>query len=245
MMRDGGGFFGGEPMQPFLWGAGGRRVSADDLDLERRLAAQQMAQGADFSPVASPWQGLARVANGALGGFRMQEANETAAEQSDVRQAILESIMAGGDTEGSADPVAAALADPELRDFGMAAWKARQPKQTEPPEIIQLAQIANDPARPEWERKAAADAVAAKNDPMTTATVGDVFFSGRSSQLPALLGEAGYSAVGNGPPDTLPPDFNFDEPQMPAQANPALEQFKSVYGPEEGERRYNALVGGF
>src|SRR5690606_41184503 len=50
--------------QPFLWGRGGKRMSMDDIALRRRLAAQQMAQGSDYSPVGHWTQGLAGVANG-------------------------------------------------------------------------------------------------------------------------------------------------------------------------------------
>jgi hypothetical protein len=58
----------GRPNEPFLWGRGGRRRTADDIALERRFAQQQMATGADASPVGHWTQGLARVANGLAGG---------------------------------------------------------------------------------------------------------------------------------------------------------------------------------
>ncbi|RYG88116.1 MAG: hypothetical protein EON59_05430 [Alphaproteobacteria bacterium] len=76
------------------------------------------------------------------------------------------------------------------------------------PDIIQLAQIANDPARPEFERKAAADRITALNDPIINVPLpGDRVFLGPRS---------GISALGNGggaqPPATLPPDFDgFDK----------------------------------
>src|SRR3546814_20801155 len=46
--------------QPFTWGQGGQRLTPEDIALQRRLAAQQMQQGADFSPIGHWSQGLAR-----------------------------------------------------------------------------------------------------------------------------------------------------------------------------------------
>lgn len=116
----------------FIWGGGGRRRTMDDIALDRRLAQQQMAMGSDFSPVQHWTQGLARVANGLAGGLRMRQADEAASETQAAQDAVLEALIAGNTMEGGADPVAAALADPELRDLGVAMWKARQPKPVEP-----------------------------------------------------------------------------------------------------------------
>lgn len=236
-----GGFFGGDPMhKPFFWGAGGRRMSADDLAFEKRLAAQQMATGADFRPVASPWQGLARVANGALGGLRMDRAENAEQERADAQAAILDALMTGAQTEGGGDPVTAAMLDPELRDFGMKVWEARQPQPAEPVLRQQNdgSYIGINPATGEVmfdiadpNPKPALDWMSVKNADGTT------------TLIPVGVDGPITGASSSGPPATLPPDFNFDEPQMPAQVNQALEQFKSIYGPEEGERRYNDLIG--
>lgn len=183
--------------EPFLWGPGGGRTSMDEIALKRRLAAQQLATGSDFSPVGHWAQGLARVASGLAGGLNMREADAMAEESRSAQQQIIEGLFSNYDpASGGPDPVAAALADPELREVGMAVLKSREPKAEDVPDVVALARIANDPGRPDWERQAAKDRITAMNDPMTTATVGDVFFSGRASQLPRLLGEAGYSAVG-------------------------------------------------
>src|SRR3546814_7656957 len=53
--------------QAFTWGQGGQRLTPEDIALQRRLAAQQMQQGADFSPIGYWSQGLARVAQGLFG----------------------------------------------------------------------------------------------------------------------------------------------------------------------------------
>jgi hypothetical protein len=133
-----GGFFGGSQMDttssPFLWGAGGKRRSMDDIALERRLAAQQMQTGADFSPLQHWTQGLARVGNGLAGGLRMRGADRDAEEARTAQQQIIEALVSGQGAEGS-DPnaiIAQALADPELRQVGMSVLESRQPKARNP-----------------------------------------------------------------------------------------------------------------
>jgi len=80
--------------QPFLWGRGGKRMSMDDIALRRRLAAQQMAQGSDYSPVGHWTQGLARVANGLAGSVNMGRADKAEAAQRDAQQEIIEALLA-------------------------------------------------------------------------------------------------------------------------------------------------------
>jgi hypothetical protein len=116
----------------FIWGRGGRRRSLEDISLERRLAQQQMLAGSDFSPVQHWTQGLARVANGLAGGFRMQQADNQAEEARTAQQGVIEALLAGQAAEGGPDPVAAALADPELRQLGMTVLASRTPKPVEP-----------------------------------------------------------------------------------------------------------------
>src|SRR3546814_14365768 len=85
--------------QPFTWGQGGQRLTPEDIALQRRLAAQQMQQGADFSPIGHWSQGLARVAQGLFGGMRERRAAKAseanAAESNAVLQAERKSVVEG------------------------------------------------------------------------------------------------------------------------------------------------------
>ena len=67
---------GSSQPQPFAWGAGGRRMTADDIPAQRKRAAGMM-QG-NYSPIQSPWQGLARVAGNINGALKMREADRAA-----------------------------------------------------------------------------------------------------------------------------------------------------------------------
>lgn len=55
-------------MDPFLWGIGGQRISPEE---------QQVAQAlVDFSPVADPMQGVARMANVASHNWQQAPQNQ-------------------------------------------------------------------------------------------------------------------------------------------------------------------------
>lgn len=64
------------PQAPFSWGAGGQRMTPEDIAAQRRRAAGMMQS--DYSPIQSPWQGFARVANNMVGGLQMREADRAA-----------------------------------------------------------------------------------------------------------------------------------------------------------------------
>lgn len=46
----------------FVWGEGGAQLTPEAIAAQRRVAQAMMQQGSDFSPIRSPWQGMARVA---------------------------------------------------------------------------------------------------------------------------------------------------------------------------------------
>lgn len=95
----------------FLWGRGGRRMTPEDIAFERRLAANQ--QQGDYSPIQSPWQGLARVAGNLNGALRERSADRASEANADETRSVLEALMAGGTAPAApspADPVATALA---------------------------------------------------------------------------------------------------------------------------------------
>lgn len=122
--------FPGRPNEPFFFGRGGKRMSAEDIALERRLAAQQMAQGTDFSPVGHWTQGAARALTGGLGALRMRGADKASEANAEESNAVLQALVAGGDAaQGAPDPVVAALANPnvseQVRDLATMMYRER------------------------------------------------------------------------------------------------------------------------
>ena len=73
------------PSQPFQWGAAGQALTPEQVAQRQRAAQEMMAQGADYSPVGHWSQGLARLAQGLIGGYQARQANE--AEQAGVASA--------------------------------------------------------------------------------------------------------------------------------------------------------------
>lgn len=65
-----------KPTQPFVWGADGAAVSPEQIARRRQIAAALIKGGADLSPVGHWTQGLARLAQGGLGGLLAYRADE-------------------------------------------------------------------------------------------------------------------------------------------------------------------------
>jgi hypothetical protein len=86
-------------MANFIWGAGGARLTPEDIAAQRKVADALMMQGMDASPVQSPWQGAARVAQALLGGLESGQADaaskQNAAHSSDLIAQALASNSAG------------------------------------------------------------------------------------------------------------------------------------------------------
>lgn len=93
---------------PFLWGSGGAKLTPEEIALQRSVLARRRAQGIDISPVASPLQGLARVADAWADKGLESDLNASAAENAKVNQDILTSLLGGGSPAASTG-VAASL----------------------------------------------------------------------------------------------------------------------------------------
>lgn len=92
------------PLESFIWGQGGVAKTPEQIAREREVAQALMQQGLDFSPVAHPLQGLARVATAGAGAFRDwragQAQNAAAAENSSVLQSLFSGMGGGGAAGG-------------------------------------------------------------------------------------------------------------------------------------------------
>jgi len=89
----------------FVWGNGGAQLTPEQIARQREIEDQLLQRGVDTSPVASPWEGLARVANAAAGSFRRgrlisaERENKAYDEQAFGN---LVNILNGGSSSGSA-----------------------------------------------------------------------------------------------------------------------------------------------
>lgn len=94
-----------DPGTPFVWGANGAQLTPSQIAANRAIAAAMMKEGMDYSPIKSPWQGAARVAQSLLGTADLMGAD--AAEEKGRREAIasaLELFRGGQGASSSSAP---------------------------------------------------------------------------------------------------------------------------------------------
>jgi hypothetical protein len=60
----------------FIFGGDTGKTQGDLSDQRKRLAYAMLQQGMDTSPVQSPWQGAARLAQALMGGLEIRQQNE-------------------------------------------------------------------------------------------------------------------------------------------------------------------------
>lgn len=104
---------------PFVWGAGGARMTPEQIEKQRQIAEAMMARGADTSPVGHWTQGAARVAQalfGAIGASRADAAEKESLERS---RALLMGAI-GGDSAADvpAQGAVATSANVPIPDIG-------------------------------------------------------------------------------------------------------------------------------
>lgn len=215
-----------ETPEPFIWGEAGHRMTPEDIALQRRLAAQQMQGGADYSPVQHWAQGLARMSQGIIGGLQMKDARKASEANVAEGDAITRALLSGG--EGSGDPVLAALLNPntpeQTRDLAMMQYKQANRPPPQPGEFERaLTDSGVAPGTPEWQ---AAMVRRRDNmlDPLASVPLpGGQVYLGPRSGLSAVLGggdPASTAPGGASPPATLPPDFDGFDKGGPASKAP-------------------------
>lgn len=88
----------------FVWGEGGALLTPEQIARQREIEDALLQRGIDTSPVASPLEGLARVANAAAGSFRrgrLIKAERENRAYDDQAFGNLVSILNGGSSSGS------------------------------------------------------------------------------------------------------------------------------------------------
>lgn len=110
--------------QPFQWGSGGARMTADEIAQRRHDAAALMQQGTDASPLptgtrgAGVWtQGLARVAKALAAGMDYREADQASKANAATNANLLGSLVGGASTSAPAATAPTASLDPETAGY--------------------------------------------------------------------------------------------------------------------------------
>jgi hypothetical protein len=212
---------------PFQWGAGGTRLTPEQIASQRAADQQQIATGMDFSPVQSWTQGLARVAQALVGSLDSKRLDKATAANAAESAAAAGAIGNGGNGQS----VAAILANPYINPGAKEAAKQANQQQQELQRQLAVKQFELDhpaPATPgEFEQRlmasgvqqgtpqwVAANQAAVQNvtDPIVNIPLpgGRVYVGPRSGIMAATGGGDPSSTAGaSAPPATLPPDFDF------------------------------------
>lgn len=87
--------------QAFTWGTNGEMLSPEQVAQRRAQAQGMMQAGMDYSPVGSMEQGLARLAQGLIGGWNGRQADEATARGREGARSIIDALTGGGAVTGS------------------------------------------------------------------------------------------------------------------------------------------------
>lgn len=128
---------GGQTQQPMgggVWGQGGRLITPEQAQRQRERAQELMA--IDYSPISSPWQGVARVLGNVQGAMQERGVRKSEDRTSAHNQRLMEQIRSGasGGPDGmspSSGPNIEALlldryASPEIKAYAQNALEQRQ-----------------------------------------------------------------------------------------------------------------------
>jgi hypothetical protein len=99
-------------MASFVWGDGGTQLTPEAIAAQRKVAQAMMQRGGDYSPVQSAWQGVARVAEGLMGGLDARAADAAERRNMAAEQALLASLIPGAAAPAAVAPAAATAVAP-------------------------------------------------------------------------------------------------------------------------------------
>ena len=96
-----------EANAPFLWGAGGRRLTPEEILMERKAATALGSEAMSTAPVGHWSQGLNRVLQGLMAGYDSYSADQASKVNGAESSAVIQALLGGG-ASPAATPVAAA-----------------------------------------------------------------------------------------------------------------------------------------
>jgi spore germination cell wall hydrolase CwlJ-like protein len=121
---------------PFVWGSGGRQLTPDQVEAEKKVANALMMKGMDYSPVQHWSQGAARVAQALMGGLDYSLADAAGKKNTAADKELLSTLLAGGaapsPTAPSASP-APASAPPAPAMTSNKVYDNNEPSPLDPP----------------------------------------------------------------------------------------------------------------
>jgi hypothetical protein len=100
------------------------------LDRRRKMAESLMGQGLDISPIASPWQGAARMADALVGTLGMRGADQQEqAGRSAANQELMQAFAENAHPDNSAmmGILGNQWADPSQKQAALDMWRAQNP----------------------------------------------------------------------------------------------------------------------
>lgn len=226
-----------QPQGGFLWGSGGRRLTPDEIQREREIAAALMQSGVDTSPVGHWLQGAARVAQTISGKIREGRADSASKANADASQANIAALLSG--IGGAPGGQGATVSNPTTAPVqGMAPITPVQASALPPPNDVQnsfldvvkqsitnplgLAAVASTArAESNWSPKNASGLWSDPSQSGQPGTAGGVL-SWRGPRLEALQQFAlERGEQGNGSPATQAAFFAQESPQLIASLNNA------------------------
>lgn len=89
----------------FTWGAGGAKLTPEQIALARQLLARKNAQGADTSPVQHWAQGAARVADALGDVFQERRLDSQEKDLTNYNSTLLSTLMGGESTSATPSPI--------------------------------------------------------------------------------------------------------------------------------------------
>lgn len=97
---------------PFVWGAGGARMTPEQIAKQREIAEAMIARGVDASPVKHWAQGAARVAQALLGAYDLKQTNAAEKESNEYWRNKLAGAIGGNSPADMPGPGAAPVSGP-------------------------------------------------------------------------------------------------------------------------------------
>lgn len=219
------------PLGGFAWGAGGSRLTPDQLALRQKqaLADQQV----DTSPVGHWTQGLARVANNLAGAFEQRSVDKESQAIEEGRAQSIAALLAP-QAAATADQGSGAVAqgllsyDPTVQKLAMAQYEASHPKPRAPSAFEELGALAG--LTPEQIKAGAGQKFNNDIDPLVNFVVGGNTVVGPRSQV--------SQQFGGSQPAATPPAPAIER----LRANPSeAVQFDQVFGPGAAQRALGGM----
>lgn len=116
-------------MQSFILPANGK-ATPKSIERKRKMAEAMMAQGIDTSPIASPWQGAARMAQALVGGLGSRKADKQEAEGTQSFRDSMAKALAGNDKAAYAEAGSNPFADSNSLSLMNSEWSRMHPDPT-------------------------------------------------------------------------------------------------------------------